>query len=208
MGLMDREHLQDNDRQRPFSPPPERSGTLGKVLISLVILFFIYLAADWKLNQQAPDKANKDPANTLQVPPATSPSLARVPTPSATPNATGNARTVTKCVVNGKTSYGDSDCGAGASATQLVTKDNFNLMSAVRVPVSAQTEPPTLQPSSVAQAPSSVDYEAMKTECKALDERIKYLDALARQPQSGQTQDWIRDERKKARDRQVRIPCR
>lgn len=44
-------------------------------------------------------------------------------------------------------------------------------------------------------------------ECKALDARIKELDSLARQPQSGQMQDWIATERKAARDRQFRIRC-
>jgi len=44
-------------------------------------------------------------------------------------------------------------------------------------------------------------------ECQALNETIARLDAMARQPQSAQTQDWIRNERKKARDRQFQIQC-
>jgi len=44
-------------------------------------------------------------------------------------------------------------------------------------------------------------------ECTALKDRIVYLDALARQPQSGQTQDRIRDEKKQVRDRQFRLRC-
>lgn len=45
------------------------------------------------------------------------------------------------------------------------------------------------------------------SECKALDAQISQFDAMARQPQSGQTQDWITGEKKKARDRQFRIGC-
>lgn len=43
--------------------------------------------------------------------------------------------------------------------------------------------------------------------CKSLDARIAQLDAMARQPQSGQMQDWIRGERKTARDRQFGLRC-
>ena len=44
-------------------------------------------------------------------------------------------------------------------------------------------------------------------ECKALDAQIANYDAMARQPQSGQMQDWITAEKKNARDQQFRIKC-
>ncbi len=44
-------------------------------------------------------------------------------------------------------------------------------------------------------------------ECAALEARIQQLDAMARQPQSGFTQDWIRSERRAARDRQTALRC-
>ena len=47
-----------------------------------------------------------------------------------------------------------------------------------------------------------------QSECKYLEDRIAYLDSLARQPQSGSMQDWITAERRTARDRQFRIRCR
>lgn len=45
-------------------------------------------------------------------------------------------------------------------------------------------------------------------ECKLLDERIQRLDALARQPQSAATQDWIAERRRAARSRQFQLRCR
>lgn len=48
---------------------------------------------------------------------------------------------------------------------------------------------------------------ALKTQCEALDARVLHLDALARQPQSGQMQDWIRGQRQQARDRQFGLHC-
>lgn len=212
MGLIDRDYMHEKGRQRPFSPPPERFSTPSKVLIFVVLLFLLYKAADWKLNQHAAKLVNTPPAATSGPAslPADSPapSFRQTPTYSSAPEATGNTRTVTKCIVNGKTSYGDASCATGAKATQIVTKENHNLMAAVRVPAATKTEEPAPPPSVVAQRDQGFDHAAMKVECNALEERINYLDAMARQPQSGQMQDWIREGRKKARDRQSRIPCR
>jgi len=44
-------------------------------------------------------------------------------------------------------------------------------------------------------------------ECSALAASIEHYDAMARQPQSGQMQDWITAQRKKARDRQFQLKC-
>ena len=46
-----------------------------------------------------------------------------------------------------------------------------------------------------------------QAECKALDAKIQHYDAMARQPQAGQTQDWISAQRKTARDRQFQLRC-
>ncbi len=211
MGLIDRDDMNEG-RQRPFSPPPERFSTLSKVLIFLVGLFLLYTAADWKLNQHVAEPVSTPrvttPATVSRPTESTAPSVPQTPAYSSANEAPGGTRSVTKCIVNGKTSYGDTSCATGAKATQIVTKENHNLMAAVRAPAITKTEE-TAQPSAViAQSGQDLDQAAIKAECKALEERIKYLDAMARQPQNGQTQDWIREERKKARDRQARIPCR
>lgn len=46
-----------------------------------------------------------------------------------------------------------------------------------------------------------------RVECQALNEQVARWDAMARQPQTGQMQDWIREQRKKARDRQFALRC-
>jgi hypothetical protein len=48
---------------------------------------------------------------------------------------------------------------------------------------------------------------ASGAECRALDARVAQLDAMARAPQSAQTQDWLREQRRAARDRQFAIRC-
>lgn len=45
------------------------------------------------------------------------------------------------------------------------------------------------------------------TECKALKANVAHYDAMARQPQSGQMQDWLSAQRKTARDRQFKLRC-
>lgn len=62
----------------------------------------------------------------------------------------------------------------------------------------------TLSLSLFGSAASSHDRQA---ECKALEAQIRQYDAMARQLQSGQTQDRISAKRKKARDRQFQIKC-
>lgn len=54
----------------------------------------------------------------------------------------------------------------------------------------------------------SSESSSTRDECAALDARIRDLDALARRPQSGPSQDRITAERKDARDRQFRIKCK
>jgi hypothetical protein len=46
-----------------------------------------------------------------------------------------------------------------------------------------------------------------QAECKALDAQITQYDAQARQPQTGQMQDWITARKRTARDRQFQIRC-
>jgi hypothetical protein len=48
---------------------------------------------------------------------------------------------------------------------------------------------------------------ANKAQCDMLNARVDHLDAMARQPQSAATQDWIRSERKTARDQQFALRC-
>ena len=46
-----------------------------------------------------------------------------------------------------------------------------------------------------------------KAVCDSLSAQVSQLDAMARQPQSGQSQDWISNERKKVRDKQFSLRC-
>ncbi len=56
-------------------------------------------------------------------------------------------------------------------------------------------------------APMPAAAPSNKSECQSLDKQVEHLDAMARQPQSGQMQDWIRAQRQKARERQFSLRC-
>ncbi len=66
----------------------------------------------------------------------------------------------------------------------------------------AAPPPASRAPSQTAKTPAPTD------ECRLLDERIHRLDSMARQPQSGATQDWIAERRREARSRQFELRCR
>ena len=214
MGLMDRDYMHEKHRQRPFSPPPERSGmsTLGMVLIFVIALFALYKVADWKLKQRAAELAAK-PATVMVPTPVERPAEApaqpfpRRPTYPNMPEQTAGIHVVTKCVVNGKTSYGDSSCTQGAVTTHVTTRTNHNIVAAVRAEAVPQTEEPANRTIVVTHNNPAADAAAKKVGCQFLNAEIERLDAMGRQPQSPQMYDWIREERKKVRDQQFRIPC-
>ena len=158
MGLMDRDYMHEKHRQRPFSPPPERSGmsTLGMVLIFVIALLALYKVADWKLKQRAAELAVKQTTVIAPTPverPAEAPAQPFPPLPTYpnTPEQTAGTHVVTKCVVNGKTSYGDSSCGQGAVTTQVTTRANHNLVAAVRPQAPMQTDEVVSQTTTVTQ---------------------------------------------------------
>ena len=167
--------------------------------------------ADWQINKRAAELVGKQapapPNQTVQRPiePSAQP---YPPFPHRhTPDSTAGTRVVTKCVVNGKTSYGDSSCAQGAITTQVNTRADHNLMAAVRPPVVSPTIETVSQSTVVAQNSPPSDTAAKNTECQLLNAEIENMDAMSRRPQGPQMLDWIRDQRKKARDRQFRIPC-
>ena len=214
MGLMDRDYMKDTGRDRPFARPPESplTGWLVKLVILACLIYLGFKLAYWLDHRAkpAPSKAvvSATPAAEPRSPqPAARPNPPQIPSYTPRQDSPAEPGIVTKCVTQGKTSYGDSNCAVGSVTSKVVTRTNQNLMVAVPVPPTAQATAPAPASNAVAQANPGTDYAAIKAECMWLEGRIKYLDDLARQPQSAQMQDWIRDERKVARDRQFRIRC-
>jgi hypothetical protein len=199
---MDHDFLKGGDRERPFSPPPEQP-ILRWLCLLFALLAFVYVG--YRIVEWLNDSPSAVPTRPANVTPSRTQEETSKQAPSNTTPEAGT-RMITKCLSSGKTTYSDGDCASGAKNSQIATKENHNLMHALRIPEPQAVEP-SAQPTVITQGKPNPDYAAMKAECATLDERVKYLDAMARQPQSMQTHDWIRNERKNARDRQVRIPC-
>lgn len=217
MGLMDRDYMHEKRRARALPVKTEKSAlhTLFMVLMFIAALLLLYKVADWQLNKRASRPAAQSDQPTASPEPSRS---APTPQPQTressrpqyqnAPEPTAGHRVITKCIDNGKTSYGDSPCASGSVTTQVTTRDGVNIMVPVRIePTITTASTVSLRPVVIAQKSAPPDYAAKKSECHSLDAHIQYLDSMGRQPQGPQMMDWIRDERKKARDRQFRIPC-
>jgi hypothetical protein len=205
-------------------PPEERSAAsiLTIVLVVLFALFVLYKGADWWLakravqHQQRPALSKPEAATQGARPPLPSeqpqarPANPRPAERPAYPAPQAGSVVVTKCVAKDKTSYSEGACPPGSIASAVAIDPRVNLIEAPRVPVTtpAVEAPVAAQPSNSVRVSQGNDaHFDRKAECQGLNAYIEKLDAWARQPQSAQTQDWIRDERKKARDRQFGIRC-
>lgn len=181
-------------------------------------LYLLYQAALWWQNKQPSTKPAAAPAVAVpssgnlgaDVPSAREPQSQR--TTQTQPNQSPAPGTVSKCVLNGKVTYSDAACPKDAVVGSVklpppAPVDTYPQARTVPVPSavlessSAGPEPqPTLHtPSQAAPAKSA--------ECKYLDELVKQIDMRALQPQSLQQQDLLREDRKKARDRQFFLGC-
>ncbi len=113
-----------------------------------------------------------------------------------------------KCFINGKMVYTNQQCPEGAKRREVKLRESSGFVGlpnprpeeSTEKRIGAEKEP----------RPPVYRSQPMKTagdECAALKKRIEVLDGMARQPQSGQSQDWMRQERSKARARQQAIQC-
>ncbi len=221
MALQDRDYMRDRrdgDKVLQFRPAPQKTSVLTIVLYVVAALYVLYQAALWWQNKQPLTKPAAEPSVALppsgnlgaDVPRALQPQPQR--TTQTQPNQPPAPGTVSKCVLNGKLTYSDAACPKDAVVGSVklpppVPVDAYPQARTVPVPSavlessSAGPEPqPTLHtPSQAAPAKSA--------ECKSLDELVKQIDIRALQPQSLQLQDMLREDRKKARDRQFFLGC-
>ncbi len=214
MGLIDREYMHERSA---FAPTAEPSAirTLITVLLLVASLFALYRFLESYQNKQA-DNPRLRPSQMVQphaFPPVELPHgghRSELSTFENLPEHRSNNRIVTKCTINGKISYGDGPCARGAEAKQVITRNDHNIMAPIRV--ARRIEPDVTLDAAPAMAMQNSSETSIHTSgtlrCQSLELEIKRLDSMSRQPQNGQTMDWINNERKMVRDEQFRIPCR
>jgi hypothetical protein len=186
--------------------------TLSFLLACAVVTGVLWLiaASDRPVQEpNIPDSAAKAFPHQTHVTNVPEPASASNLPPSAVEQEIrSSAGGIVKCTVNGKTIYSDQKCPDGARTHQVQLHDTAGVISPKKETLAQLTAQRTAaenvrvgSPQPPAAAPSN------QAECESLNKHIDWLDSMARQPQSGQKQDWIRQERRKARDRQIAIQC-
>lgn len=121
-----------------------------------------------------------------------------------------HAGTIYLCkAYSGGTFWAQAHCGTHNALIESIVSVPDNMPFKQQVALAEQQRRPTpasttTTVNTVAEPSAAQQHQA---ECRSLDAHVNHLDSLARQPQSGAMQDWIRGERKKARDRQFGLRC-
>jgi len=116
---------------------------------------------------------------------------------------------IRKCTVGGNTTYSNSGCPEGTQTGTVVLHHSGGIISPPKadlLTLMAQRKAAEAQHTG-RQVLTMGTPQSTAEECVLLDQHVQYLDSKARQPQSATTQDWIRQERGKVRDRQVALHC-
>lgn len=95
----------------------------------------------------------------------------------------------------------------GLPFDQQVALAEQSRAAAARLYQAPATSPHGTSTHSTTTTTTTVNGQGKAQECKALEAHITQLDAQARQPQTAQTQDWLRSQKQKARDRQFQWRC-
>lgn len=229
MGLQDRDYMHER-RAPPFSPAPSRE--TPSWLILLLVMAFGYATyrgyERWlgSVPHPSPSVASTSssaaghppaavaPSAPLDQPAAPRPAWSRLVKETAPPqmDAPDKVLTLYHCKgYDGRTFWANSHCNQHRALVDRMVNVPADASFEQQVAMAEgqrravqQALPQRLPAASP--APNAVVHSP-RAECDQLDARVRYLDAMARQPQSAAMQDWIRGERKTARDRQFRLRC-
>jgi hypothetical protein len=182
------------------------------------VLFLLYKAFLWWEVQRKPISqsrqqgtvvaplANTKPPETIALPPRTYRRLEQ--SPLAFDPSTTDKRTVRKCVVDGHISFTDRPCPNGAITSSVtVSTANVGTIAPIAPPEPVMQIRQQVVIAQVTNTQAQSSFATKQLECAYLEMEIKRIDEAARQPQSGQVQDVLSEERKKVRSRQFALHC-
>ena len=219
MGLADRDYMRRRQQHERISGPfdPSVTSTLWIILFFVAFTFVSYKAVTWWQQRQALKTVGAERA-TEQLQPPSPPRLDSrltgnwdpdrvVAQPAPRFEQQGQTTYVTKCVINGATTYSQGPCTPNANATTVRIYPSQNVADSVPIPSSVLQAPQLVTQAEPAYPQVESRHIVMKNQCAAYDEAIKQIDARARQPISGGEQDWLAARRKEQRDAQFRTRC-
>lgn len=239
MGLADRDYMRERARRRehgerrvrqlsdrPFTPPEPTVGSTLQYVFGFVALAYLCVKGFhwWADNHQPPprpraaisapapqvtpqEQAKRFPQLTGNWDPSRRvPTYERIPAPPA-------LTVVTKCVANGRVTFSDGPCEAGASVSHITVNGSRNVADAqpVSPPPSTMVAPAqrlvAIEASPPTASPEGPDPAARQAECAFHEQAIQSIDVRARQPLGPAEQDWLSAKRKEHRDAQFRLHC-
>ncbi len=236
MGIEDRDWYRDEIKKReawahPLAGRPPRARSERESSSLWIATWCVLFAAAtggsvaahgwWKEHHQPAALVQQTPAPQAPNSFREDPTWHAGPRPAAeVPDSTAiiETREVTKCIVNGRVSYGShGDCLGGSRVAVPIASgptyeqqqeaqeraDNLAERSA-EVDRRLAWDDWRRSQVTVSAGPSSL---SRPSECTALEEAIRGYDAQARQPQVPSMQDWIKDQRANARSRQFALHC-
>lgn len=116
-----------------------------------------------------------------------------------------------KCVsAKGTVAYSDGPCPSGSQASAVTVKPDANLADGMSI---EDREASMRRNSAITQSVIeherrvALNVDRAVADCAQLEALIASIDAAARQPISGYEQDQLKDQRKRARDRQFALRC-
>lgn len=187
---------------------PRRSSNLLLIVITLVgvaLLALLYVRSAPEVGS----KARPEEPPVAQPAPASTPPTQR---PTVQPQTSQRIQRVAKCLSPaGAVTYSDAPCPAGARPGAVDIRPDSNLTDGMS---DRERRDSLRQNAEAAQAIAAherlvaANVDQAGTECALLDASIAAIDSAARLPQPGAEQDRLRDQRKRARDRQFALRCR
>ncbi len=117
-------------------------------------------------------------------------------------------QTIMKCIENGRVTYGDGACNGELVEVPVDTRNNVVEPDRQTLEYMARPRQPDSPPAPAATiSRGAAPTRSGQTECQAIDAQIAAIDAQARQPQTAQMQDLLKDQRAKLRGRQNDLRC-
>lgn len=191
---------------------PKRSSSTSLILLAIAAAGVVILCAIWGLRNPdynapaVPTSQGRVPAQTSDAPAASQP-----PKSASREDRTERVNRVARCVsTSGSVAYTDQPCRQGERAGLVELRPDSNLVDGMSVEerqASNRTSASAAQQLAAHERRVAMNVTQAGSECAQLDSLIAALDAAARLPQPGSEQDRIRDQRKRARDRQFALRC-
>ncbi|KRB87029.1 hypothetical protein [Noviherbaspirillum sp. Root189] len=166
----------------------------------------------WQPSEDAPASSTNEANSVISIREPVNAALPDQPKRASLDERSAAGGMINKCLIEEKTVYVDQKCPTGATAQEIHLYDTAGVISPPKADLqvltvqrkAAEAEEHQAGRNQVVTVGAS---QSKSNQCAFLDRHVEYLDSMARQPQSGSTQDWIRDEKSKTRDRQASLGC-